>query len=229
MNINGTELSNIVSGSSSRFDIWNRFLKESKSVNLAEVGVWKGDFAKNVLETNSDIEKYFLIDPWQHLDNWNKPWNVADDTFDEIYLEALANTRKYSEKTIVLRGTVADVISQIPDNSLDFVYIDGDHTLRGITIDLLKIYPKIKTNGFIAGDDFLNTPWQHDVQFEPTLVCPFAVYFSEAHDLPIAALPFNQFLIHKDEGSGFEFTDFTGRYGDLSLNALLNYDSQAHK
>jgi hypothetical protein len=80
------------------------------------------------------------------------------------------------------------------------------------------VLPKIRQGGFIGGDDFTDTPWQHDFRFEPTLVCPFGVYFAEAMNLPIVALPFNQFLIHKDSTEGFSFVDTTGRYGDISLN-----------
>jgi hypothetical protein len=90
--------------------------------------------------------------------------------------------------------------------------------LRGIVIDLIRVLPKIRQGGFIGGDDFTDTPWQHDFRFEPTLVCPFGVYFAEAMNLPIVALPFNQFLIHKDSAEGFSFVDTTGRYGDISLN-----------
>jgi hypothetical protein len=58
----------------------------------------------------------------------------------------------------------------------------------------------------------------HDVKFEPTVVCPFSVYFAEAMNMPITALEHGQFLIQKDEGAGFCFSDPTGLYGDLSLN-----------
>lgn len=37
-----------------------------------------------------------------------------------------------------------DAIDAVADGSLDFAYIDGDHTLRGITLDLLKTYSKVK-------------------------------------------------------------------------------------
>ena len=161
-----------------------------------------------------------MIDPWANLPDWNKPLNVRQEDFDHVYSEALEKMAFASRKIAVLRGRTKEVIHEIPDNFLDFAYIDGDHTLRGITIDLIALLPKIKQGGLIGGDDFVNTPWQHDLRFEPTLVCPFAVYFAEAMDLPIAALPFNQFLIRKDSGAAFAFTDLTGRYRDLSLNKL---------
>ena len=112
------------------------------------------------------------------------------------------------EKRKVLRGKTTEIIDEIKDESLDFVYIDGDHTLKGITIDLINLWPKIKKNGFIVGDDFCSSIWQHSPKFEPTLIFPFAVYFAEAVNTKIFGLPNSQFLITKDL-SGFEFIDLT--------------------
>ncbi|WP_336365468.1 class I SAM-dependent methyltransferase [Marinobacter sp. C2H3] len=220
MNIEDREFLEIVSSSTSRFELWRKVLNATKVKTLVEVGIWKGDFAKEILEQCKNIEKYYMIDPWATLPDWNKPFNVDTKTFDDVYMEAMRKIDFASDKVFVLRGRTKEVIEKIPDESLDFAYIDGDHTLRGITIDLIKLFPKIKNGGFIAGDDFAPSPWQHDIRFEPTLVCPFSIYFAEAMDLPIVALPFNQFLIQKSSKSSFCFKDITGQYDDISLNKL---------
>lgn len=220
MTIEESQFKDIVLGSRSRFQLWAQLLRIANVKTMVEVGVWKGDFAKQILEQCEFIDRYYMIDPWANLPDWNKPLNVDREIFDDVYAEAISKTAFASEKKIVLRGRTKDVIDEIPDNSLDFAYIDGDHTLRGITIDLIKLLPKIKEGGLIGGDDFTNSPWQHDVRFEPTLVCPFSIYFAEAMDLPIIALPFNQFLIQKRPGTSFSFVDTTGNYSDISLNKL---------
>lgn len=220
MRIEDLKLHDIASVSTSRLDLWKRILRATKVQVMAEIGVWKGDFAKQVLEQCEFIDQYYMIDPWENLPDWNKPFNVPREVFDGVYAEAMEKTAFASTKIIVLRGRTKEVIDRIPDKSLDFAYIDGDHTLRGITIDLIKLLPKIKEHGIIGGDDFANNPWQHDVRFEPTLVCPFSIYFSEATNLPIVALPFDQFLIQKRTNSSFSFIDTTGNYSDISLNKL---------
>ena len=208
MNIEDSTFLDMVSGLPSRFALWRRVLNATNAKTMVEVGVWKGDFAKEVLEQCEFIERYYMIDPWATLPDWNKPFNVDTQVFDDVYAEAMNKTAFASEKVIILRGRTKEVIDDIPDESLDFAYIDGDHTLRGITIDLIKLFPKMKKNGLIAGDDFSSNPWQHDVRFEPTLVCPFSIYFAEAMDIPIIALPFNQFLIQKKANSSFSFLPF---------------------
>ena len=188
---------------------------------MAEVGVWRGDFAKHILERCPEVERYLMIDPWKRLPDWNKPCNVEQTVFDSVYKEAITKTAFAGSKVTVLRGRTIDVADRIPDGSLDFLYIDGDHTLRGITIDLLRMAPKVKEGGIIAGDDFALNPWQHGQNFEPTLVCPFAIYFAEAIDAPIHALPFNQFLIENRPDVSFSLIDHTGKYAGLSLKTAL--------
>lgn len=221
MHIEDPQFRSLLSDSTSRIQLWEKVMRATHVKTMAEVGVWKGEFAQNLLEQCEFIERYYMIDPWAHLPDWNKPWNMTTEEFMAVYDEAMLRTDFASSRRVVLRGRTKEVIQGIPDQSLDFAYIDGDHTLRGITIDLLTLLPKVKENGLIGGDDFINDRPHHDVQFEPTLVCPFSIYFAEAMDLPMLALPFDQFLIQKRTGASFTFTDLTGHYGDISLGRKL--------
>lgn len=220
MNITEPAFQKTLCGQSSRFKLWETLISSVSAGTLLEIGVWKGDFAEQILKRCDCIEKYYMIDPWANLPDWNKPLNVAATEFREVYNEAMQKTDFASTKRVVLKGRTTEVIDKIPDNSLDFAYIDGDHTLRGITTDLIRVFPKINEGGFVGGDDFVNTPWQHSTEYEPTLVCPFSIYFAEAMNVPILALPHSQFLIQKTSDTAFSFTDTTGEYCDISLNKL---------
>jgi len=134
-----------------------------------------------------------------------------------IIKKSMAKTDFAAGKRVVLRGKTVDVISQIPDQGLDFAYVDGDHTLKGITIDLISVYPKVKIGGYLTGDDFTSSIWEHKTRFEPTLVFPFSVYFAEAVGATIFALPHSQFCLQKSADKRFAFIDLTGEYGDTSL------------
>jgi hypothetical protein len=61
MNIEDTEFLEIASSSTSRFGLWQKVINATNAKTLVEVGVWKGDFAKEVLEKCENIEK-----SWQH-------------------------------------------------------------------------------------------------------------------------------------------------------------------
>lgn len=204
----------------SRIDLWALAIKEAGVRTMAEIGVWKGAFARAILERCAGVDHYFMIDPWASLPDWNKPLNVGQQDFDDVYAEAMAKTDFARARRTVLRGRTKDVAGMIPDASLDFAYVDGDHTLRGVTIDLQRMLPKVRPGGLLGGDDFSASPWQHEARYEPTLVFPYAVFFAEAMNLPVAALPFGQFLIRNVPEEGFSFTDLTRRYGDASLSGL---------
>lgn len=203
-----------VADSTDRAGLWVRLVKDLECRTLCEVGVWRGEFAELLLNKIPAIEKYTLIDPWRNLPSWNKPANKSDIEFEAIRAEAMGRVAPHSDKIIEVRDTTKNARSVIPDDSLDFTYIDGDHTLRGITIDLNAMLPKIKAGGFIGGDDFSKSIWQHDTSFTPSEVHPYAIYFAEAYDLRIYTLPFHQFLIINDP-SGFEVVDHGG-YSTLS-------------
>ena len=207
--------------SSDRFDLWGTFLYAVEARAVAEIGVYRGAFAARMLARCPAIERYYMIDPWRHLDDWNKPANRNDETFKRLFQEAMDSTAEHASRRVVLRGRTTEVIDEIPDGSLDFAYVDGDHTLRGITADLVRVYPKIREGGWIGGDDFARSIWQHGPQFEPTLVFPFALYFAEAVGSRIYGLPHGQFLIEKGPDTGFEFVDLTGKYGPADLLSQL--------
>ncbi|MCP8893379.1 class I SAM-dependent methyltransferase [Shinella daejeonensis] len=186
-----------------RAALWIETINRLKIKAMVEVGVWRGDFAKAILSACPGLERYYMIDPWRPLEQWNKPYNTERDVFEDAYRQAMEKTEFAADRRIVLRGTTLEAAPEIADASLGLAYIDGDHTLRGIAIDLIQIYPKVMEGGIVGGDDFSASIWQHSRKFEPTLVAPYAIYFAEAVQNPILALPFNQFAIEKTKGFDF--------------------------
>ncbi|HTS04218.1 MAG TPA: class I SAM-dependent methyltransferase [Candidatus Eisenbacteria bacterium] len=206
-----------ISGTGSRTDLWVDFIHRTHVRKMVEIGVYRGDFAAALLERCAGITKYYMIDPWKHLDNWNKPANQDDTIFEGFFEETKTKTDFAAPRRVILRGKTSDVVDEITDGELDFAYIDGDHTLRGITIDLMRIYPKVKSGGFIGGDDFTTSVWEHKTSFEPTLVFPYAVYFAEAVGATIYSLPYSQFCLQKMETAEFSFVDLVRKYGHVGL------------
>lgn len=214
-------LNQCISNSQTRLDFWVEFINRAHVERMVEVGVYQGDFAAEVLHRCTGVDRYYMVDPWKHLADWNKPANQDDEIFEGFFEATKAKTDFAATRRIILRGKTTEVIDQISDGELDFAYIDGDHTLKGIAIDLIRVYPKLRPGGFLGGDDFSRTMWQHKTNFEPTLVFPFAVYFAEAVGAPIYALPNNQFCLQKTDSPQFSFTDLTGQYSELGLRNQL--------
>lgn len=201
---------------SSRAGLVTRILTEAGVRRMAEIGVWRGKLSERLLRDCPQIEHYTMIDPWRRLPDWNKPLAETPD-FDKVHAAALSNTEFAADRRAVLRGTTTEVIDRLEDASLDAVYVDGDHTLRGILIDLIAAYPKLRPGGLMLGDDFSTNPFQHGLDYEPTMVFPAAIHVAEAWGDPILILPYGQFAIVKSPRRAFSVIDTVGGHDDHSV------------
>lgn len=120
-----------------------------KFINGAEIGVDKGKNAKNILK-ELNIKKLYLIDAWFNYKEIqsNRP---QKDNFKLVLKEF-----KNNEKVVIIKDFSKNAVKKILDNSLDFVYIDANHTYKYVYQDIKLWYPKIKKGGIIAGHDIYN-------------------------------------------------------------------------
>jgi len=124
----------------------------------AEIGVWMGDFSEMVLSTGS-IAKYYLIDPYEFMPQFpNRMYGgkVAQNQgdMDEIFERTQSRLAHLPGEKIFVRERSAEAASAVPDESLDFVYVDGNHYYDGVQADILSYLGKLKTGGFLIFDDW---------------------------------------------------------------------------
>ena len=55
----------------------------------------------------------------------------------------------------IIVGDSADTASAHKNESLDFVFVDGDHSFLGIAKDFGSFYPKLKRGGIMGGHDYI--------------------------------------------------------------------------
>ena len=60
---------------------------------------------------------------------------------------------KYKDRLIPIQGFSYDVANQLPDNSMDLIFIDADHSYNSVKKDILEYTPKLKDHGILAGHD----------------------------------------------------------------------------
>jgi hypothetical protein len=124
-----------------------------------EIGVDKAGFSNHILD-KTKIERYYCVDTWQddfgsdyRPDYFAKDGNVR-------YNEAREVLQPYidEERVAMLRMTGMHASTLFPAKSIDFCYIDGDHSLEGIYTDIKAWLPKVKIGGIIAGHDYKDGP-----------------------------------------------------------------------
>ena len=108
----------------------------------AEIGVMDAVNAENMLMYMPNLQHLYLIDPFTRGFEVHKP--IALNR-----LEPFGN-----RKTLILKEFGNCTNEDIPELSLDFIYIDGDHSYEGVKIDLEQAVRFVKSNGIICGHDF---------------------------------------------------------------------------
>jgi hypothetical protein len=121
-------------------------LRGENDLVIAEVGVEAGFNAIRLLR-NLDIKKMYLID-------WYKPNKYYDKkTVSKQKYTAYKLLEPYKDKIVWLKGDSVEMADKI-EEPLDYVYIDGDHSFKGVYRDIVAWWPKVKMGGTIGGHDF---------------------------------------------------------------------------
>ena len=128
-----------------------------KSAVCAEIGVWKGEFSKVILELALP-RKLHLIDPWKFQREFPDRWYSGkqaknQEDMDEI-LQAVISMFHGQENVKIHKGYSEAVLREFEDNYFDWVYIDGNHSYEYVLKDLELSYLKVKPGGLISGDDY---------------------------------------------------------------------------
>jgi hypothetical protein len=129
------------------------FFKDKPGMVIAELGVFRGDFSRELVDCKPGI--LWLVDIW------NGEMSCGDkDGINPYYIEnmeAVYNNllNEFKDSNVnIFRGKSTDFLKAIEDDSLDCVYIDTTHEYE-ITRDELNLsYLKVKSGGWITGHDY---------------------------------------------------------------------------
>ena len=140
----------------------------------AEIGVRKGEFSRVILDTVKPSLLY-LVDCWQQQD---VPYDVGVDEHAQCKKSALERVAPEIARGVVkvLAMFSHEAVQHVPDESMDWVYIDAGHMYQECLADLRLWYPKVKHGGRITGHDYAeNVPYLG--------VCKAVGEFMEDHGL----------------------------------------------
>jgi hypothetical protein len=120
-----------------------------KHGRCVEVGVLRGDFSREILD-HSEPAALWLVDPWADAPLWE---------FESNYNNMLYVQRRFAREISdgqvrLVRAASVEAAEQFADESLDWVYLDGNHSLHYVTGDILAWLPKIPIGAILAGHDY---------------------------------------------------------------------------
>jgi len=124
----------------------------------AEIGTDQGEYAEVLLKTIPDLTLY-CIDPWkaESYELEQQPESHEDqEYFDKRFEETVKRLNQYQVN--ICQMTSMEAIKTFEDNSLDFVYIDGNHDFLNVTQDMHYWLKKVRPGGILSGHDYVRYP-----------------------------------------------------------------------
>lgn len=146
----------------------------------AEVGVERGLYSEKLLKANPNL-KLFSIDAWEVYGDYRD--HMTQEEMNEIYYDAVERLKPYQCKLV--KGYSVEISEQFKDESLDFVYLDANHTFEHVVADIAAWSKKVRVGGIIAGHDYIKRKGgEYDLQV------PYAVngYTDAYHIKPLFIL-----------------------------------------
>jgi predicted O-methyltransferase YrrM len=122
-----------------RFQYFLNHLRDS-NCSLLEIGSFEGRSATWLLEN-------VAMAPDSHLH--------CVDIFEQAVLRSNIDLAGGSKRTTIHIGRSGDILRRMPDNSFDFIYIDGGHSQIEVLEDAVLSFSLAKPDGIIAFDDYL--------------------------------------------------------------------------
>lgn len=127
-------------------DIW----RDAGYKKGIEIGVWRGYFSEQILKNMPDAHLH-LIDPWEVYEHSHR----TEDGQRRDYQRTLERLAPYNGRFTVHKEFSQNVANLFEKESLDFIFIDGDHSFEGCVLDLINYVPKVRKGGMIAVHDYL--------------------------------------------------------------------------
>jgi len=146
--------------SKKRWDAIIARLPKDKEIFGAEIGVLNGNTAHRILK-ELPLLTHNMIDPWKPPTKSSDYYKTGDDNsrqtkeqFDKCYEKTKKLCAFAGKRAIYYRMKSETAAAKFEDKSLDFVFIDGDHSYNGVKKDIELWLPKIKSTGWIGGHDY---------------------------------------------------------------------------
>lgn len=141
--------------SSAQWLLLQRWVEEHGWRRGAEIGLQRGWTICHLLSHCPDLHM-IGVDQWIEVpDTGEAGWQ----SYDHIDLDHWASVVKRRVESFRGRGIVyhmssIEAATKVPEASLDFVFIDADHTERGKREDLRAWVPKVTHSGWVTGHDW---------------------------------------------------------------------------
>ena len=134
----------------------------------AEIGMWTAQTFCTLLDNCPRIKTLYGIDPYKpYVDTIDGETMVVDsDMIMQVKIQALTNIMStgLQNKVLFVEDTSKEAALLIPDQELDFIFVDSYINEQEIIEELRRWYPKVKVGGLFSGHDYESPAVQEAVR-----------------------------------------------------------------
>lgn len=133
---------------------------------FVELGSWKGRstafLGVEIINAGTGIRAY-AVDVWSDDISGGAKKTMTEQglTGNTLYDMFIENIAPVADVFTVMRMTTIQAATHFVNGTVDFVFVDADHSYEGCRTDIEAWLPKIKNGGVLAGHDFA---WAGTVQ-----------------------------------------------------------------
>jgi len=134
-------------------------IPKGESWTGAEIGVLKGQTAREILQARP-LVYHILVDPWSddkdesYINSGSSDSKQEQSFYDECFKITSIRMEPFKDRVEFMRMKSVDASHLIEDNSLDYVFIDADHSYEGVARDIKTWISKVRPGGWIGGHDY---------------------------------------------------------------------------
>ena len=126
---------------------------------FVELGSWKGRstafLGVEAINAGTGIRIY-AVDVWSDDISGGAKKTMVEQGLDghALYTRFMENVAPVASAIVPMRMTTTQAASNFADGSVDFVFIDADHSYEAVKQDIQTWLPKVRHGGVLAGHDY---------------------------------------------------------------------------
>lgn len=133
-----------------------------------EVGVEKGKNAQEMFECIPNL-KLYAVDPFkEHPNSYSYSKSVSARHWNDSFMQVCkgqTQKRMQGRNAVIIEKFSEEAVQDIPYNSLDFVYIDGDHSYDYVMTDIILWTRRVRSGGIVSGHDY-DVPLELKIKYD---------------------------------------------------------------
>lgn len=131
-------------------------VREAAPKSIVEVGTWNGERAQQMLNLAPSGCKYYGFDLFEEA---TKATDAAEMNVKPHYFIDAVYDRLSSWDVQLFKGNTRETLKWFkPETKIDFVWLDGGHSVETIRSDWENLKPHLSDNAWVFFDDYYTGP-----------------------------------------------------------------------